>query len=81
MIRGASLDAYTAKFNIHQPPSYGMRKNRLVAVTKANNTVIYFSYDAQSSRITKQVGSGGTEIFVYDGWSLASEYNCKLPQK
>ena len=30
-------------------------ENRLVAITKADNTVIYYSYDAQSRRISKQI--------------------------
>ena len=30
-------------------------ENRLVAIAKADNTVIYYSYDAQSRRISKQI--------------------------
>ncbi len=50
-------------------------ENRLVAVTRADNTVVYFAYDAQGRRISKQTGNGAMSAYVYDGWNMASEYS------
>ncbi len=50
-------------------------ENRLVAVTRADNTVVYFAYDAQGRRISKQTGNGAMSAYVYDGWNMAGEYS------
>ncbi len=49
-------------------------ENRLIKVTRADNTVITYHYDAQSRRIRKQIDSNTATHFLYDGWNLIAEY-------
>jgi RHS repeat-associated protein len=49
-------------------------ENRLVKITRSDNKVIIYNYDAQSRRISKQVDGGTPTHYLYDGWNLIAEY-------
>ena len=49
-------------------------ENRLFQVTRADMTVITYSYDYLSRRISKKVGSATAERYVYDGWNPIAKY-------
>ena len=36
--------------------------------------MIYYSYDAQSRRISKQIDSAPVTSYVYDGWNMIADY-------
>lgn len=54
-------------------------ENRLVSVTKADNTQITCAYDAFSRRVRKRVTNGiaveSDTGYLYDGWNLGMEYD------
>ncbi len=50
-------------------------EGRVVDVTRADNTVVYFAYDARGRRISKQTGNGAMSAYVYDGWNMVGEYS------
>ncbi|NNJ86208.1 MAG: hypothetical protein HKP20_03465, partial [Akkermansiaceae bacterium] len=49
-------------------------ENRLVAITRADNTTIWYGYDYLSRRISKQLNSDPATLFIYKGWNLCAEY-------
>ncbi|MDP0491324.1 MAG: hypothetical protein Q7Q71_09775 [Verrucomicrobiota bacterium JB023] len=49
-------------------------ENRLVEVTPASGPGIQYQYDDLGRRISKQIGSGAIEFYLYDGWNLIAEY-------
>ena len=53
-------------------------ENRLVAITKADNTIIRFTYDYQGRRMSKEVDGASTSYYIYDGWNMLSEYTQEL---
>ena len=50
-------------------------ENRLIAVVKANNSTIYYSYDAQSRRTSKQIDTTPAIYYIYDGWNMIADYS------
>ena len=50
-------------------------ENRLIEVDRADGTKVCYSYDAQSRRISKKVGTGTATRYIYDGWNIIAEYN------
>ena len=49
-------------------------ENRLIAVSVIGQDTIHYAYDAQSRRISRNVGTE-TILYVYDAWNVIAEYS------
>ncbi|MEM1084135.1 MAG: RHS repeat-associated core domain-containing protein [Verrucomicrobiota bacterium] len=49
-------------------------ENRLVEVTLPDNTKITYEYDYLGRRISRKVGTGTPDRYIYDGWNLIARY-------